>query len=383
MTWVFLAAAAIAAWTFAGYPLAMALLARLRPNPPMMGEQRPTIDALLVVHNAGAQVVAKIDNLLRQDYPAECLRVTIYCDGCDDDTEALARTREGARVQVLSHPARRGKSACIADALPCLGASVVLFTDVRQQLDPSATRRLVATLADPEVGAATGELVLQPGSGFARGIDAYWRYEKLLRGFETASGSIVGATGALYAVERVLLRAPPAGLVLDDMWIPLAVAEQGYRVVSVRSAIAHDVAASDRHAEQRRKRRTLAGNYQLLHLWPALAIPGRHPLAMRLWGHKWLRLLAPWCLAAMLASNALLAFSGETKWHVALALQLVAYALACAGMLRPALADRFLPVRVCAAFLSLNLSAVLGLFDYLRNPKVHLWNTSTMQAARR
>ena len=369
-------AAGVLGFAYLGYPLAMALLARLRPRPLLISAQTPRIDVLLVAHNAAMQVEAKLRNLLDLDYPHDALRIHLVCDGCDDATEAVARALDSSRVHVVTHAQRRGKSACIADALPALDAEIVLFTDVRQRLDPGAARALAATLADPAVGAASGELVLEADNGYGRGIDAYWRYEKLLRRLESASGSIVGATGALYAAKRALLQPPPAGIVLDDMWIPLAIAAQGHRIVSAPQALAFDRGAHDNASEELRKRRTLAGNYQLLHRWPRLALPGAHPLALRLWGHKWLRLAAPWCLLALLPANAWLARGGDAFYVATFALQIAGYLLAIAGRLWPALATAVLPVRICSAFLSLNLSALLALFDYLRNPQAHLWRTT-------
>ncbi len=383
MAAVFWLAACVVAFTYAGYPLLMALRARLGPRPVAGAPQTPTIDVLLVAHDAADLVAAKLRNLLALDYPPERLRVTLACDGCSDATEAIARAVDSPRLRVLAFGSRRGKSACIADALPQLDADLVLFTDVRQRIDPGAARLLAAAFADPAVGAASGELVLDADNGYGRGIDAYWRYEKLLRRLETASGSIVGATGALYAARRALLSPPPPGIVLDDMWIPLAVAARGSRIVFVPDALAHDRGASDSASEETRKRRTLAGNYQLLHRWPGLALPGAHPLALRLWGHKWLRLAAPWCLLALLASNAWLARGGDAFYLAALCLQVAAYLLALCARMRPALAGAWLPARLCGAFLSLNLSALLALLDYLRNPHAHLWRTTRLGAAGR
>ena len=383
MTALFLLAAFIVFWTYAGYPLAMAALAYVRPRHPMIIECKPSVDILLVVHNAEGMLDGKITNLLQLDYPRERYRINVFCDGCTDDTERLARRYETSGVRVLTCVQRRGKSACIAEALPRLDSEAVVFVDVRQKLEPCAVRRLMTALGDPEVGVVSGELVLQPETGYGLGIDLYWRYEKLLRKLETASGSVIGVTGALYGAKRALLKAPPAGIILDDMWIPLSVAQGGHRIVFASGAIAYDVGAYDRASEEARKRRTLAGNYQLLHRWPQLALPGAHPLALRLWGHKWLRLLAPWCLLIMLGANLMLLPSGEDKWYATFALQLIAYAMALSGRHWPALATAFVPVRICSAFFSLNLSALMALFDYIRNPGAHLWRTTQRTEALR
>lgn len=383
--YLFWASAMLVAFAYVGYPAWMALWAKVHPRPvnPDAGTEQPRVDVLMVVHDADALVAAKVDNLLRQEYPAERLRVNVVCDGCTDKTVAILQNLDDSRLRVFVHAQRRGKSACIADTMAQLDAPVVLFTDVRQRIESDATALLVRALADPAVGAASGELVLLAENGYGKGIDAYWRYEKMLRRLETASGSIVGATGALYAARRELLTAPPPGVILDDMWIPLRVAAGGHRIVFVPMAIAYDRGAQDSASEEIRKRRTLAGNYQLLHRWPCLGIPFAHPLALRLWGHKWLRLLAPWCLLLMLLSNVWLARHLDPFYVATLLAQLAAYGMAVLGRRFPSLANAWMPVRICTAFFSLNLAAACALIDYVRNPNAHLWKTTQLGAVAR
>jgi len=378
---LFWATVALIGFAYLGYPAGMALLAWLWPLPVRGSAYTPDIDVLMVVHNGAPWVMAKQANLLALDYPPERLRINIICDGCNDGTEAMVRAAAHPRVRVFAFSERRGKSACIGSMLPSLDRELVIFTDVRQRLDPGAARALASVFADPAVGAASGELMLENAEGFGKGIDAYWRYEKLIRRIESASGSLVGATGALYAARRMALPDVPPGLVLDDMWIPLRIAVNGLRVVFVPTALAFDRAAADAQSEQNRKRRTLAGNFQLLHWWPQLAIPGAHPLTWRLWGHKWLRLLAPWLLLLAFASNGVLALASPF-YALLFAVQLCAYALVALGRWLPftlALA----PVRLASAFFSLNLSAARALIDYLRHRDGHLWQVTTLEKASR
>jgi hypothetical protein len=72
------------------------------------------------------------------------------------------------------------------------------------------------------------------------GISAYWKLEKLIRKCESASGSVIGATGALYAVRRSLIPRLPTGTLLDDVYVPLWVIRQGKRVIFEPKARAWD-----------------------------------------------------------------------------------------------------------------------------------------------
>jgi cellulose synthase/poly-beta-1,6-N-acetylglucosamine synthase-like glycosyltransferase len=208
---------------------------------------------------------------------------------------------------------------------------VVVFCDVRQRLDPGAVRALVAALADPQVGAATGELVLtdEHGREAADGVGLYWRYEKALRALESRVHSTLGATGALYAVRRVLYRPLPAGTVLDDVLTPMRIVLAGQRVVYEPRARAYDLVCPPER-EFVRKVRTLAGNFQLLVLAPELVNPARNPVFFQFVSHKLGRLAVPYFLVLLLAANLWLR---EGWYELALTAQGGFYLLAAAGAL--------------------------------------------------
>ncbi|HEX8778266.1 MAG TPA: glycosyltransferase family 2 protein [Rhodanobacter sp.] len=360
------------AHVFAGYPLWVAALARWRPRPVQRRAWTPRVTAVLAVHDGAAHVQAKLANLLALDYPPGQLDVVVACDGCRDDTAACARALGDARIRVLEFAERRGKAACLNDAVAQARGEVLLMTDVRQRLEPDALRQLVVNLGDAHVGAVGGQLRLfDAHTGFARGIDAYWRYETLIRASESRSGSVIGVSGALYAMRRSLFRPLPSGTVLDDVLVPMQVAAAGLRVVYEPAAIAWDGSSQQPREEQRRKIRTLAGNYQLVQLAPWLLLPWRNPLWFRFVSHKLLRLLAPWLLLALALSATLLATQHALFAATALGL-LAALAAVVAGRLLPALGGRQ-PVRLLTAFCYLNLFAAQALLAFARNRRLHLW----------
>lgn len=365
-------------FAYFGYPILMWLRATLQPRPIAAADWEPRVDVILVVHNAAAELGTKLDGLAALDYPRDRLRIHVASDGSTDDTVAVAHAHPGVQAHVFTE--RRGKSACLGDVLPRLDAEIVVFTDVRQRLETDAIRALLRPLADRGVGAVSGELMFERSlGGFGGGVDAYWRYEKFIRRNEAISGSVVGVTGALYAARRALLPAVPSGLILDDLWIPLAIARDGTRVVFAPDAIAWDRVSEDPEREARRKRRTLAGNFQIISREPRLLLPWRHPLGWRLWGHKWLRLLAPWLLILLLFCNLALA-TGHPLWAALLGAQIAVYALALLGIAAPRTLH-VLPVRFAATFVRMNAYAVLGLYDFARDPAAHLWSVSAASGA--
>jgi len=364
--------AALLAHVFVGYPLWMWLVARLRPLPVHKRGITPTVTVIIAVHDGHRHIKAKLKNLRTLDYPHELVDIIIACDGCNDATPALARHFGGPQTQVLRFPIRRGKAACLNDAVAVARGDVLLLTDVRQRLSPMALRELVANLADPDVGAVGGELQMENvRTGFAQGVDAYWRYEKLIRQSESRSGSTIGVSGALYAMRRELFEPLPHGTVLDDVLVPMRVAATGRRVVLEPRAIAWDQPSQHPEQERKRKIRTLAGNYQLIQLAPWLADPWRNPLWFRFVSHKLLRLMAPWLLLLFGISTAVLATRHWPYLWLFMAL-LAGVLLVVAGKLLPRL-SRWLPVRLAVAFYYLNLFAAQALIAFTRNRGLHLW----------
>lgn len=366
---------------FLGYPLGVALQAWRRPRPWRSAEWEPSLSVLMAVHNGAAEIEAKIDHLLAHDYPAGKLELLVVSDGSDDDTIAILRRRAGERLRVLELEHRGGKSAALRAALPLATGEVLVFCDLRQRLEPGSLRALCAGLGGGDLAVAGGLLRYRHSSSGSAAVGLYWRFETWLRRMEARSGSVVGVSGALYAIRREQMPEMPAGLVLDDLWVPLKVAEAGGRIGLIEEAIAWDVPAPSSAVEAARKRRTLAGNWQLLARWPGLLRPFAHPLWWRLLCHKLLRLLIPFAMAGALLSNALLATDGSAWWLGLLAVQLAGHLGGWLALLLPRL-RRLAPLRLLAAIQELNLFAVLGLLDHLRGQRSHLWQTTRLDAGR-
>lgn len=369
---VFLACWVLLAYIFAGYPLLVWLQARLWPRPVHKQAIRPTVSIIIAVRDGARFIQGKLSNLGTLNYPRERIEIIVACDGCTDATASLARHFGDPRVRVLDFRRHRGKAACLNDAVAIARGEVLLMTDVRQKLAPVALRELVANLADPSVGAAGGELLLADAeTGFAHSVDAYWRYEKLIRHSESLSGSTIGVSGALYAMRRELYRPLPQGTVLDDVLVPMRVIAAGKRVVFEPRALAWDRVTQAPAEERVRKIRTLAGNCQLIQLAPWLLWPGRNPAWFRFASHKLLRLAAPWLLLALSLTSTYLA-TVHLACAATFALLLAGGALVLAGRMQPVVA-RWLPVRLAVAFFYLNLFAAQALLAFARNRGLQLW----------
>ena len=229
-------------------------------------------------------------------------------------------------------------------------------------MDTNAVSELVACFADPDVGAVSGELLLEtaPGLPSANALGIYWKIEKAVRKLESASGSVVGVTGAIYAIRRELYTEIPRGTILDDVFVPMNVARMGKRVVFQASAIARDRLFSEKGKEFSRKVRTLTGNYQLLRLAPWLLSPA-NPLLFRFISHKLLRLAVPLLLILMLVASAI---ARGPVYRAVFGLQILFYVLAAFGTLSPS-TKKFKPIAIANTFVMLNAAAALAFYNFV------------------
>lgn len=372
---IFVVSVAGILFTYAGYPIVLAFAARWFPKPILREPCAAPVTIVIVAYNEAARIAGKIRSCLAQDHPG-IVRVLVASDGSDDGTNEIVEALDHPNVYLFGFPERRGKAACLNDAVAACGDDFLVFTDVRQPLERDAVSQLLANFADPTIGAVSGELAFEADSieGFGEGMDVYWRYEKFIRQKESAIGSVVGVSGALYALRRSLWKPIPSQTILDDVMIPMNVVMRGKRVVFEPRALAWDRPSTEADQEQRRKVRTLAGNFQLFALRPDFLLPGHNPLFVQMLCHKVLRLLVPLLMVTALLSSALLARHHERLWVILLAAQLCAYALAAAGIASAAL-RRWRPIRLLAAFSQLNLFAVLGFIEFVSNKDAHRWRS--------
>ncbi len=368
------------AYTYVGYPILIALAGRIRPRPVRRRPIEPTVSLLITAHNEESAIGPKIENALRLQYPRDQLEIVVASDGSTDGTVEIARRYQAAGVQVRDFPVRGGKPSLLNEVIPDCTGEIVVLSDARQHYEPKALAALIRNFGDPIIGAVSGELILQRGSGtsFGWNVGLYWQYEKFLRRHESLFDSTIGTTGAIYAIRRHLFHPIPADTLLDDVLIPMQIARQGYRVVFESEAIATDLPAETPDEEFVRKVRTLAGNVQLILRQRWLWNPFQNRLLFQLVSHKLLRILVPFLSTAAFIANALIIDLG-TFYLLAFAGQVSFYVAALGGILltgRNKIPGIFgLPHAFCV----LNLAAVIGVFRILSGSQAVTWRKASVK----
>jgi len=261
---------ALISYAYFGYAVWLWLCVRFRSRPLRREPLAPRVSIVIAARNEEANLPAKLENLHLQDYPQELLEIVVASDGSTDRTASILH-EQGSRIIAVILDESNGKARALNEAVKRATGEILVFLDARQFVESDAVSELTSCFADPTVGAVSGELLLESSEGRSEdALGIYWKIEKIVRKLESASGSVVGVTGAIYAIRREFYTEIPTGTILDDVFVPMNVARMGKRVVFQPSAIARDRLFSAKGKEFSRKVRTLTGNYQLLRLAPWL-----------------------------------------------------------------------------------------------------------------
>ncbi|GGA76540.1 glycosyl transferase [Edaphobacter acidisoli] len=352
---------ALTAYAYFGYAICLWLIVRVRRRPVLQQPITPTVSIIIAARNEERNLPIKLDNLQQLAYPKDRIQIVVVSDGSTDRTASILREQPAHVVPVILDESH-GKASALNAAVKQATGEVLVFMDTRQTIDANAVAELVSCFADRTIGAVSGELLLENASGAPQtdALGIYWKIEKVVRKLESASGSVVGVTGAIYAMRRELYTDIPAGTLLDDVFVPMNVARTGKRVIFQPTAIARDRIFNEKGKEFSRKVRTLTGNYQLLKLAPWLLSPA-NPLLFRLISHKLLRLAVPLLLAVMLVTSGM---AGGPFYKTLFWIQIFFYALAVIGELNSSV-RKFKPIAIANTFVMLNAAAAVAFYNFL------------------
>ncbi|NLB65004.1 MAG: glycosyltransferase [Lentisphaerae bacterium] len=328
MSWMPGIVVGLLAYIYIGYPVVVWAMSRLRGRPIAKGEYAGGAAVLLAAHNEAEALPEKLGALVALSRDEAIREIWVGLDGCTDGTAqrlagmgfavsssiaeagtGSAGSEAGAAVRVVDFAARRGKAAVLNELMAAASEPVLVMMDARQRVEAGAITRLLENLADETVGVVSGELVYEQARGGAeRGADSYWGYEKFIRSCESRWWAVPGATGALYAIRRELCEPIPEHTLVDDVLIPMRAVLKGFRCVFEPLARVTDRPTTHFEREMLRKRRTLAGIWQIGRLEPRIYSIFGNKIWFQWVSHKFLRLLTPFLVVLALISAGWLEF---------------------------------------------------------------------------
>ena len=291
-------------YTYAGYPLALAVLGRLFYRQVMVASITPDVALVVAAYNEEAVIAEKIKNCLNLNYPSEHLQIIVAADGSNDRTAEIVRSFSSQGVKLSYSPERLGKMAAVNRALLTVDQEIVIFSDANNMYKENTLRDLVKPFADVQVGGVTGsKQIYKKGDDLGKSDGLYWRYESFIKKQESRLGSCVGAVGEIFAIRRNLFIPPDEKIINDDFWIAMQIVRQGYRVIYVPEARSFEHASSSERDEIIRRTRIVAGRYQAI-VSSFSFLPQFRPLYIwQMISHKYLRPLVPLLMIIALLTN--------------------------------------------------------------------------------
>jgi cellulose synthase/poly-beta-1,6-N-acetylglucosamine synthase-like glycosyltransferase len=323
----------------------------------------PSVSVIVAAYAEEAVIADRVTNLRALDYPSDRLEVIVACDGSPDETAARAKDA-GADI-VLELP-RGGKVRAQDAAVARARGEVTAFSDANATWEPQALKRLVGAFDDPRVGYACGSVAFVTDTGTNQ-EGLYWRYEMAVRGLESRVRSVTGGNGAIYATRRdsYLIVDPIMG---HDLSFPFNMVKRGWRAVYVQDAHACEKMVPTIEGEFARKRRMMRHGWPIVVRGGMLSPRGYGPLyAVMIFSHRVLRYMSPFLHVLALALSIALIGQGWV-YVVALALQL---ALLLAALLAPLMPAR--PLLVARYYVLTTASLAAGLWDWLRHGTAAGW----------
>src|SRR5215813_7240362 len=193
---VFIAAIAVMAFIYVGYPALMLAISFVFRRPVRRADITPRVSVIIAAYNEERDIKAKLKNTLALDYPRERMEIIVASDCSTDRTDEIVRRFRMQGVILYRQPDRFGKTVAQNRAVKASSGEILVFSDATTMYEPDAIRKIVRSFADPEVGCVAGELIYvdMSSSAVGRGCRSYWGYEKFLRRCESDVGSLVGVS---------------------------------------------------------------------------------------------------------------------------------------------------------------------------------------------
>jgi poly-beta-1,6-N-acetyl-D-glucosamine synthase len=341
----------------------------------------PEVTFMVAAYNEEQWIMDKIHNTLALDYPKDKIRFFFVTDGCTDSTPELiknfAKTQTDVTIQLFHQDERRGKIAAVERVMSFVKTPIVVFTDANTDLNPEAIRNIVRHYADPSVGAVAGEKkVRMSGEASGAGEGFYWKYESLLKKWDSELYSVVGAAGELFSIRTNLFQPVETDTLIEDFVMTLRIAQSGYRVIYEPQAYAVENHSADVKEELKRKIRISAGGLQAVWRLRALLNPLKYGvLSFQYISHRVLRwTLAPIALPCILFFNILLKNTEGGMYTYILWCQIGFYAFSLLGWLFDFLKMKvklfFIPYYFCM----MNYSVYRGFVKLIMGTQSVVWD---------
>ena len=349
-------------YVYFGYLILSIALGELFKKALEKKETLPHVSIIIACYNEEINIRAKIENLLRLDYPKEKLQILIASESTDKTNEIVSEYKERG-VELYAYNNRRGKTLLLHDTVPLAKGELLVFSDANVLLKQDCVRKITRNFYEKTVGAVTGAVTIKNSgiSSISWGETIYKRYETALRRSNSKLGSVLNPDGAIFAIRKELYRpiSPKRG---DDFELVIRVLLRGKYSLFEPEALAYEEASVNASQEIKRKVRMVSWFLKSACLLLGEALLNlKIGLALQIISHKILRWFSPYFFMIIFISNVLL-WNYGLFYNISLIIQSAFYVLGILGLLVFGRGKKKPPIFIRAAdyFLVFNYAFLAG-----------------------
>ncbi|MGJ3234275.1 glycosyltransferase family 2 protein [Marivirga sp.] len=390
MEFIFWAGIGLITYTYLGYPILLFFLVRIKrlfaskDRDFFSEDELPEVSLIIACYNEGEILREKISNTLRLKYPSEKLNICFVTDGTSDGSEKIVN--EYKELQLFHSEERKGKNAAINRVLPLIKSPILIFCDANTFLNEDAIINIVRHYKSDLVGAVAGEkrVMMNDDKDVAgSGEGAYWKYESALKKWDSELNTVVGAAGELFSVRRELMPIVPDGILIEDFYVSMKIAQLGFKVVYEPEAYAMETGSESISEERKRKVRIAAGGIQsILIFLPLLNIFKYGWLSFQYVSHRMLRWsITPLSLLIVFLMNIYLAVQIGGVYIILLGLQILFYLISLIGAYTEGKEKVPKIILIPFYFSFMNLSVYQGFFRLIKGKQSAVWEKSKRKKA--
>ncbi len=229
-------------------------------------EHVPDVAVIVPAFNEAVGIQRAVRSFAESDYPH--LEIIVVDDGSTDDTAALVIEQGLEHVRLIRQD-NAGKATALNTGVRHSAAEILVMVDGDTLFEPATVRRLVSPLADPQVGAVSGNTKV----GNRRSLLGKWQHIEYVMGFNLdrrmyevlqCTPTVPGAIGAFRRDVLQQVGGVPTDTLAEDTDLTLAIGRTGSRVVYAEEARAWTEAPSTLSSLWRQRYRWSFGTMQAI-----------------------------------------------------------------------------------------------------------------------
>ncbi len=234
---------------------------RYRPH-----ASQPGVAVIVPAYNEAVGIERTVRSLTASDYPA--LEVIVVDDGSTDSTAAIVASLSLPEMHLVRQD-NGGKAAALNTGIDVTEAEIIVMVDGDTIFEPDTIERLIAPLADPAVGAVSGNTKV----GNRQGLLGRWQHIEYVIGFNLdrrmyevlqCTPTVPGAIGAFRRTALEQVGGVPLDTLAEDTDLTLSIGRGGWRVVYAQDARAWTEAPATLNGLWRQRYRWSFGTMQAI-----------------------------------------------------------------------------------------------------------------------